>query len=59
MADTVRASLDLPASLFREIGRVITAHSVVELYLNNIVYDVVGVDPKIGRLSSKGATNHR
>jgi hypothetical protein len=51
MTDVVRAVLDLPASLLREIGRVITAHSVVELYLNNIVYDLIGLDPTIGRLA--------
>jgi len=52
MAETVRAVLDLPPSLLREIGRVISAHSVSELYLNNILYDLIGVDPKIGRANS-------
>jgi hypothetical protein len=51
MSHTVTAALDLPASLFREIGRVISAHSVVELSLSNIVYDLAGVDSKIGRLA--------
>jgi hypothetical protein len=51
MAHTVAATLGLPASLFREIGRAISAHSVLELSLNNIVYDLAGVDSTIGRLA--------
>ena len=44
-------TLDLPASLQREIGKVVTRHAVVELKLNRIVYTLLGIDAVSGRIS--------
>lgn len=43
--------LDLPASLSREIGRVIVAYAAMEMVLSKIIYALLGVGPKEGRLA--------
>jgi hypothetical protein len=40
---------DLPASIVREIGRVVVLHSYLEHVLGRIIYDILDIDPKIGR----------
>jgi hypothetical protein len=44
-------TLELPASLQREIGKVVTRHATVELKLSRIVYILLGIDAVSGRIS--------
>jgi hypothetical protein len=44
-------TLELPASLQREIGKVVTRHAVLELKLSRIVYTLLGIDAVSGRIS--------
>jgi hypothetical protein len=47
----VPVTTDLPAALFREIGRVIVAYAKLEHRLSAMLYVLLGVDPKRGRLA--------
>jgi hypothetical protein len=38
-------TLKLPSFLLRDIGRIITHHSVLESKLSRIVYTLLGIDP--------------
>jgi hypothetical protein len=42
---------DLPSSLYREIGRVIAAHALVEWMLVRIIYQLLGLKPVEGRIA--------
>jgi hypothetical protein len=44
-------TVDLPAALLREIGRVIVRYANLEHRLNDVIYLLVDVDPKRGRLA--------
>jgi hypothetical protein len=44
-------TLDLPSSLYREIGKVIAAHAAVEWMLVRIVYQLLGLRPVEGRIA--------
>ena len=43
--------IDLPTPIAREIGRIIAAHSTLEQYLTRVIYMILGVGPKDGRLA--------
>ena len=45
------AQYDLPASMCREIGRLLVRFAYVENYLQGIVYMLIGCDQGIGRLA--------
>jgi hypothetical protein len=47
----VPVTTDLPAALFREIGRVVVAYANLEHRLSTMIYVLLGVDPKRGRLA--------
>lgn len=51
MASKPIARYDLPATVCRDIGRIITRWAYVEHYLQNIVYMLIGVSQAIGRLA--------
>ncbi len=42
---------NLSIALTREIGRVIVGHALLELCLSRIIYKLIDVDPKFGRLA--------
>lgn len=44
-------TIDLPSSLFRQIGRVVAAHALVEWILNRIVYRLLRLKPVEGRIA--------
>jgi hypothetical protein len=44
-------TLKLPSFLLRDIGRIITHHSVLESKLSRIVYTLLGIDPVAGRIA--------
>jgi hypothetical protein len=44
-------TLKLPSFLLRDIGRIITHHSVLEWKLSRIVYTLLGIDPVAGRIA--------
>jgi|HubBroStandDraft_6_1064221.scaffolds.fasta_scaffold678552_2 hypothetical protein len=44
-------TLDLPSSLYREIGRVIAAHAAVEWAINRIVFQLLRITPVEGRIA--------
>lgn len=51
MVDAFKARTDLPASMLRDIGRLIVLYAHAEQYLQGIIYMLVGVDAGIGRLA--------
>jgi hypothetical protein len=51
MASVFKAEFDLPASMLRDIGRLIVRYAYLEQYLQNTIYMVIGVHPGIGRLA--------
>ncbi|MBI4185417.1 MAG: hypothetical protein HY521_15605 [Proteobacteria bacterium] len=42
---------DLPADMMQAIGRVIVEYALLELQLSRIIYDLLGVDQKVGRIA--------
>ena len=42
---------DLPADMLQAIGRVIVEYAFLELQLSRIIYDLIRVDPKAGRVA--------
>ena len=42
---------DLPDDMMRAIGRVIVEYAMLELQLSRVIYDLLKVDPKAGRLA--------
>ncbi len=48
-----KARYDLPATVCRDIGRIITRWAYVERYLQGIVYMLAGVSAPIGRLAMR------
>jgi hypothetical protein len=44
-------TLDLPSSLYREIGKVMAAHAAVEWALNRITYQILRLKPVEGRIA--------
>src|SRR5689334_21042598 len=51
-------TLDIPGSFCREIGRIMVNHACIECRLRHIAYDVLGLDPKQGRLAVKEGRTH-
>src|SRR4051812_48071742 len=45
------ARVDLPASMLRDIGRLIVRYAYIEQGLQAIIYKLVDVEPGIGRLA--------
>lgn len=46
-----RVTIDLAVAQFREIGRIIVAFATVEWHLKKLLCELVGLDPKRGRLT--------
>ena len=48
---TAAITTDVPAMMLREIGRVVVAYANLEYLLSEVIYLLLDVDPKRGRLA--------
>jgi len=44
-------TLELPSSLYREIGRIVAAHALLEWTLSRIIYILLDIEPVHGRIT--------
>lgn len=51
MAHLHKAQFDLPATILRDVGRVIVRYAYLEQYLQHVIYMVLGVSAGVGRIA--------